>query len=386
MEFGAGIAAFGASMMVAWYFLSPDGRGSHNLRYIIPMLLSFACFTSGLCLMLLSMNILELPESVVADVQDMASKCLSCLCSILPVVTLLSPLVLSGYKIYRYVGLTLLVIVTAPIALLRWYIGRKAEGGGIQAALSEHREQLENAFKFISAISNSASAGLVALVVNYNVTGGSGCNKGAILAAIFFMFTTAVWGLLSMEIRAKVLEIKSTRLQGFIIQALWLAIIFMLLSLACAVFTEVFAIVEFWIFAAFTPWVFASAIYLFLENCIHQSRVPRDKTANVSLELEVQLNLKAERGIKVTMWSFMAIIGIFGGFLHGHDKIKSLEACIVLFTSAFMSGFALTLVTIRPNLTSTSLAAATKALDWTAVATFVAAIFAIIVAMILEVL
>jgi hypothetical protein len=188
-----------------------------------------------------------------------------------------------------------------------------------------------------------------------------------------------------MEIRAKVLEIKSTRLQGFIIQALWLAIIFMLLSLACAVFTEVFAIVEFWIFAAFTPWVFASAIYLFLENCIHQS-VPRDKTANVSLELEVQLNLKAERGIKVTMWSFMAIIGIFGGFLHGHDKIESLKACIVLFTSAFMSGFALTLVTIRPNLTSTSLAAATKALDWTAVATFVAAIFAIIVAMILEVL
>ncbi|PAN23565.1 hypothetical protein PAHAL_4G101900 [Panicum hallii] len=385
MEFGAGIAAFGASMMVAWYFLSPDGRGSHNLRYIIPMLLSFACFTSGLCLMLLSMNILELPESVVADVQDMASKCLSWLCSILPVVTLLSPLVLSGYKIYRYVGLTLLVIVTAPIALLRWYIGRKAEGGGIQAALSEHREQLEDAFKFISAISNSASAGLVALVVNYNVTGGSGCNKGAILAVIFFMFTTAVWGLLSMEIRAKVLEIKSTRLQGFIIQALWLAIIFMLLSLACAVFTEVFAIVEFWIFAAFTPWVFASAIYLFLENCIHQS-VPRDKTANVSLELEVQLNLKAERGIKVTMWSFMAIIGIFGGFLHGHDKIESLKACIVLFTSAFMSGFALTLVTIRPNLTSTSLAAATKALDWTAVATFVAAIFAIIVAMILEVL
>jgi hypothetical protein len=86
------------------------------------------------------------------------------------------------------------------------------------------------------------------------------------------------------------------------------------------------------------------------------------------------------------MWSFMAIIGIFGGFLHGHDKIESLKACIVLFTSAFMSGFALTLVTIRPNLTSTSLAAATKALDWTAVATFVAAIFAIIVAMILEVL
>ncbi|CAN6194709.1 unnamed protein product [Urochloa humidicola] len=344
MEFGAGIAAFGASMMVAWYFLSPDARGSHNLRYIIPMLLAFACFTSGACLMLLR------------------------------------------YNIYRYIGLTLLVIVTAPIALLRWYIGRKAEGSGVLAALNEHREQLESAYKFISAISNSASGALVALVVNYNVTGGSGHTKGAVLAAIFFMFTTAVWGILSMEIRAKVLEIKSAGLRGLIIQVLWLAIIFMLLSLACAVFTEVFAIVEFWIFAAFTPWAFASAIYLFLENCIHQSRVARDKTVNVSLELEVQLNLKAERGIKVTMWSFMAIIGIFGGYLHSHDKIVSLKACIVLFTSAFMSGFALTLLTIRPNLTSNSLAAATKALDWTAVVTFIAAIFAIIVAMVLEVL
>ncbi|CAN6169595.1 unnamed protein product [Urochloa humidicola] len=344
MEFGAGIAAFGASMMVAWYFLSPDARGSHNLRYIIPMLLAFACFTSGACLMLLR------------------------------------------YKIYRYIGLTLLVIVTAPIALLRWYIGRKAEGSGVLAALNEHREQLESAFKFISAISNSASGGLVALVVNYNVTGSSGHTKGTVLAAIFFMFTTAVWGILSMEIRAKVLEIKSAGLRGLIIHVLWLAIIFMLLSLACAVFTEVFAIVEFWIFAAFAPWAFASAIYLFLENCIHQSRVPRDKTANASLELEVQLNLKAERGIKITMWSFMAIIGIFGGYLHGHDKIVSLKACIILFTSAFMSGFALTLLTIRPNLTSNSLAAATKALDCTAVVTFIAAIFANIVAMVLEVL
>ncbi|KAF8652123.1 hypothetical protein HU200_063073 [Digitaria exilis] len=185
MEFGAGIGAFGASMMVAWYFLSPDARGPHNLRYIIPMLLSFACFTSGVCLMLLSMNILELPENVAADVQYMTSKCLSWLCGILPVVTLLSPLVLSGYKIYRYLGLTLLVVVTAPIALLRWYTGHKAEGGDLQEALKEHKEQLESAFKFISAISNSASGGLVALVVNYNVIGGSGRTKGAVLCIHF---------------------------------------------------------------------------------------------------------------------------------------------------------------------------------------------------------
>jgi hypothetical protein len=51
-----------------------------------------------------------------------------------------------------------------------------------------------------------------------------------------------------------------------------------------------------------------------------------------------------------------------------------------------MSGFALTLLTIKPNLISTSLTAATNALDWTAVATFIAATFAIIVAMVLEVL
>uniref|UniRef100_A0A0A9DHB1 Uncharacterized protein n=1 Tax=Arundo donax TaxID=35708 RepID=A0A0A9DHB1_ARUDO len=379
MEFGAGIAASAASMMVAWYFLSPEARGAHNLRYIIPMLLAFACFLSGVSLMLLSMNVLELPEKLVSDEQHRASKYLSLLCSTLPVVTLLSPLVLSGYKMYRYIGLTLLVMVTAPLALLRWYIGRKAEGGDEQAADNEHMEQLEAAFKFISAIINSASGGLVAMVVNYNVTGGSGRTKGVVLVAIFFIFTTAIWGLLSMEIRTKVLEIKSPKLRGFIIQAMWLAIIIMLLSLACAVFAEVFAVVEFYIFVAFSPWVFASAVYLF-----HCGRVPVDNRANKCLE--IQLNWKADRGIKVTMWSFTAIICIFGGFLHGHDKIEHLKPVVILLTSAFMSGFALTLVTIKPDLSSTSFTGATTVLDWTGAATFAVAIFSVIVAMVLEIL
>ncbi|TVU07962.1 hypothetical protein EJB05_41341, partial [Eragrostis curvula] len=379
MEFGAGIAGFGASMLVAWFFLSPENRGAHNLCYIIPMLLSFSCFAVGVSLMLLSMNILELPEKNVDDVLEVASKCLSFLCSIFPVVTLLSPLVLSGYKFYRYIGLTLLVMVMAPVVFLRWYIGRKADEGDEHAAENEQEAQLEAAFKFISAISNSASGGLVALVVNYNVTGGSGRTKGATLLAIFFIFTTAIWGLLSMEIRMKVLNIKRKKLRGFIIQAMCLAIIFMLFSLACAVFAEGFAIVEFYVFASFMPWVFASAVYLFRKDCVNPARIPRDNCANVSLE--IHLNCKSDRGIKITMWSFVAIIGIFGGFLHGHDKIESLKACIVLLESAFMSGLALTILTIRPDAASASLGVAITVLDWTGAATFVAAIFAVIVAM-----
>ena len=82
----------------------------------------------------------------------------------------------------------------------------------------------------------------------------------------------------------------------------------------------------------------------------------------------------------------MAIISIFGGFLHGHDKIQYLKACIILLISAFMSGIVLTLLTIKPDPTSTSLAAATTMLDWTASATFGAAIFAIMVAMFLQIL
>ncbi|XP_062229087.1 uncharacterized protein LOC133926930 isoform X1 [Phragmites australis] len=384
MEFGASIAAFSASMMVAWYFLSPEARGAHNLCYIIPMLLGFACFICGVSLMLLSMNILELTENIVADVQEMASKILSSLCSTLPVVTMLSPLVLCGSKVYKYIGLTLLVMVTAPLALQRWYIGSKAERSDEQAADNEHMEQLEAGFKFISAITNSASGGLFGLLVNYNVTGGSGRTKGAVLVAIFFIFATAIWGLLSMEIRTKVLEIKSPKLRGFIIQAMWLAIIFMLLFLATAVLAEVFAVVEFFMFAAFAPWVFASAVYLFLEHCIHRARIPRDSSANVSLK--VHFNLKTDKGIKLTMWSFTAIIGIFGGFLHDHDKIQSLKACLILLTSAFMSGFALTVVTMKPDLSSTSFAAATTVLDWSGAAAFAAAIFSIIVAMVLEIL
>jgi len=51
-----------------------------------------------------------------------------------------------------------------------------------------------------------------------------------------------------------------------------------------------------------------------------------------------------------------------------------------------MSGFVLTLLTIRPDPTSASLSAATTVLDWTASATFGAAIFAIMVAMVLQIL
>ena len=111
------IAASTASMMVAWYFLSPDAKGAYNMCYIIPMLLGLACLTSGLSLMLLSQNILNLQEDLVVDVQLVASKWLSLLCSILPVLTLLSSLVLSGY-VYRYIGLIILGLVMTPLALL----------------------------------------------------------------------------------------------------------------------------------------------------------------------------------------------------------------------------------------------------------------------------
>uniref|UniRef100_R7W2T7 Uncharacterized protein n=1 Tax=Aegilops tauschii TaxID=37682 RepID=R7W2T7_AEGTA len=211
LEFGASIAAFAVNMMVALYFLSPQDRGAHNQRYIIPLLLGFTCFISGFSLVLPSMNLLELPEDLVSESQRMVSKYLSVLCSTLPVVTLASPFLLSGYKLYRYIALALLVAMIAPVAVVRWYVGLKAESGDEEAAFQEHKEQLEASFKLVSAISNSAIGGVVALVVNYNVTGGSGKNRSVVLVAIFLVFTTSVWSLLSMEIRAKVLEINSPR-------------------------------------------------------------------------------------------------------------------------------------------------------------------------------
>jgi hypothetical protein len=381
MELGASIAGLSASMMVAWYFLSPEARGAHNLRYIIPMLLGFICFISGICLMLLSMNLLELPANLVTETHCRASKSLSYLCRTLPVVTLLSPFVLSKYKVYRYVGLALLAVVMAPLALVLWYIGSLSEGGDEKTAHEEHKEQLEAAFKLISAISNSASGGLVSLAVNYNATGGSGKTKTAVLVAAFFIFTTTISGLLSMEIRAKVLEIKNKNLRVLIIKSMWFAIVVMLLSVAGAVLAEVFTIVEFGIFAAFAPWVFAALVYLFLEHCIRRrpDAVP-DSNAN-----EVQIKWKADRGIKFAMWSFSAIIGIFGGFLHGDDKIEHMEACIILLTSTFLSGFSLTLLTMGTDSVSNGLASAITVLDCTAGATFASAIVAFIVAVVLEI-
>lgn len=366
--------------MVAWYFLPPGDRGAHNLRYIIPLLLGLTCLISGFCLMLLSMNLLELPQRLVSESQLMVSKYLPWLCSALPVITLISPLLLSGYKLYKYIVIAFLVVVTAPLVVVRWYVGLKAEGGDEEAAFQEHKEELETAFKLVSAISNSAIGGVVALVVNYNVTGGSGKTRSAVLVAIFSVFTTSISSLLSMQIRAKVLEINSPRLRVCIIKCMWLAIIFMHFLLACAILAEVFAIVEFAIFAAFAPWVFAAVVYIFKEHCVGRTAA---QDSNPNEYQKARLKWKAEMGHKITMWSFTAIIAIFGGFLHG--KAESLKACTILFTSAFMSGFALTVATIKPDSTSVGLAAATTVLNWTAKATFAAAIFAIIIAVVLDI-
>lgn len=91
LEFGGSIAGFGLTVMVAWYFLPPGDRGAHNLRYIIPLLLGLTCLISGFCLMLLSMNLLELPQRLVSESQLMVSKYLPWLCSALPVITLIDP-------------------------------------------------------------------------------------------------------------------------------------------------------------------------------------------------------------------------------------------------------------------------------------------------------
>ncbi|KAM3346854.1 hypothetical protein ACQJBY_021063 [Aegilops geniculata] len=380
LEFGSIIAGFGLIMIVAWYFLPSGDRGPHNLRYIIPLLLGLTCLISGVCLMLLSMNLLELPQHLVSESQLMVSKYLPWLCSALPVITLISPFLLSGYKLYKYIVVALLFVVTAPLVVVRWYVGLKAEGGHEEAALKEHKEELEAAFKLVSAISNSAFAGVVALMVNYNVTGGSGKTKSVVLVAIFLVFTILIWGLLYIQIGHKVLEINNPKLRGFIIKCMWLAIIFNHSLLACAVLAVAFDIVEFLVFAAFAPWVFAAAVHIFKEHCVGRTAA---QDSNPSEYQKARLKWKAEMGHKITMWSFTAIIAIFGGFLHG--KAESLKACTILFTSAFMSGFALTVATIKPNSTSVGLAAATTVLDWTAKATFAAAIFAIIIVVVLDI-
>uniref|UniRef100_A0A0D9WRH7 Uncharacterized protein n=1 Tax=Leersia perrieri TaxID=77586 RepID=A0A0D9WRH7_9ORYZ len=367
-------------MMVAWYFLSPDAFGAHNLRYIIPMMLGFTCFISGICLMLLSMNLHDLPTKLVSESHRKASKYLSCLCRTLPVVTLLSPLVFSKYKVYRYVGISLLVLMMIPLTVVPWYIGRMSEGGDKDAAHEQHKEQLEAIFKLISAISNSASGGLVSLAVNYNATGGSGQTKIAVLVAAFFIFTTTISGMLSMEIRLKVQEIKSPKLQELIIKLMWLAIVVMLLSLTGV--AEVFAIVEFYIFAAFAPLVFAAFVYLFLKYCI---RRPAGAAKGSSVN-EVQIKWKTERGIKFAMWSITAIIGIFGGFLHGDDKIEHMKACIIFLTSTFLSSSVLTLLTMNTaNSINNSFASAITVLDWTAGTTLASAIIAFVIAAILKI-
>ncbi|PUZ60173.1 hypothetical protein GQ55_4G102800 [Panicum hallii var. hallii] len=225
LELGAATAVVALAVLLGWLCLPQEAKHPGNVRFIVSLLLSFATFLSGNALMLLSLNLLgRLREDLVSGSQRAASKCTLLLvaCAVLSVLTLLSVMVeLLPGRVYRYIGLAVVVAVLPPAAGAHWYLRRRAGGGGVEAACAEDREELDAASKITSSVTNSAFGGLIGVL--FSASKASSAVSRAAYVSIFLVFATSISGMLVMTVSKKVPEITNLRFRRFLVAAIKLA-------------------------------------------------------------------------------------------------------------------------------------------------------------------
>jgi hypothetical protein len=269
LELGAATAVVALAVLLGWLCLPQEAKHPGNVRFIVSLLLSFATFLSGNALMLLSLNLLgRLREDLVSGSQRAASKCTLLLvaCAVLSVLTLLSVMVaLLPGRVYRYIGLAVVVAVLPPAAGAHWYLRRRAGGGGVEAACAEDREELDAASKITSSVTNSAFGGLIGVL--FSASKASSAVSRAAYVSTFLVFATSISGMFVMTVSKKVPEITNLRFRRFLVAAIKLANCVLLCLLASAAFA-----------AAFVVLGITAVLCLLLQYCVasHGQRGSRD--------------------------------------------------------------------------------------------------------------
>ncbi|PUZ45802.1 hypothetical protein GQ55_8G254000 [Panicum hallii var. hallii] len=343
LELGAATAVVALAVLLGWLCLPQEAKHPGNVRFIVSLLLSFATFLSGNALMLLSLNLLgRLREDLVSGSQRAASKCTLLLvaCAVLSVLTLLSVMVeLLPGRVYRYIGLAVVVAVLPPAAGAHWYLRRRAGGGGVEAACAEDREELDAASKITSSVTNSAFGGLIGVL--FSASKASSAVSRAAYVSIFLVFATSISGMLVMTVSKKVPEITNLRFRRFLVAAIKLA------------------------------------------NCVLLACWPRrpsprpswDNNPREQENQEARVKAVEDHASKVTTATMGAIMSVFGGALGekgGHDMAVAMDAFMVVLTSAFVSGFGFLLLAAAPVPARACLAPAARVLTWSSIALFAA--------------
>ncbi|TVU07960.1 hypothetical protein EJB05_41339, partial [Eragrostis curvula] len=324
--------------------------------------------------MLLSLNMLGLVASLVSGGHEVAARCLVVACAALSVLTLLSVVALVPGGVYVYVGLGVVAAAVLPAAAAYWYMGRHAGGGGGHEAperSDEDRKEMEAVAKVTSSVTNSAFGGLVGVLFSVSKISGAAAAAGrAAYAAIFFMFTTAIFGLF----------VTSPRFRRLPIAVIRVANAFLLCSLACAAFAASFVVLRYRVFAAFAPLVVTGIICLLLRHCVAQrGGGGRDGEADKGNQ-EAQLKATEDLAGKVTTATFGAIMSVLGSSIggdKGNGKTGATDLFMIALTSTFVSGFGFMLLAAAPGPAKARLAPAAKVLVWSSMALFAATAVAV---------
>ncbi|RLM55924.1 hypothetical protein C2845_PM10G15240 [Panicum miliaceum] len=377
LELGAATAVVALAVLLGWLCLPQEAKHPGNVRFTVSLLLSFATFLSGNALMLLSLNLLgRLREDLVSGSQSAASKCTLLLvaCAVLSVLTLLSVMVaLLPGRVYRYIGLAVVVAVLPPAAgrrgalvpeapCWRWRRGSGVRGGqgGAGRRVQDHllRHQL--------CVWRPHRRPL------QRVQGVQRGQQGRLRRVRHLHLWHVV-----MTVSKKVPEITNLRFRRFLVAAIKLASCVLLCLLASAAFAAAFVVLGYRIVAAFAPLGITTVLCLLLQYCVasHGRRGSRDNNPREQENQEARVKAMEDHASKVTTATMGAIMSVFGGALGekgGHDRAVAMDAFMVVLTSAFVSGFGFLLLAAAPVPARACLAPAARVLIWSSIALFAA--------------
>ncbi|CAN6177725.1 unnamed protein product [Urochloa humidicola] len=372
LEHGAATAIFAMAILLGWFCLPKEAKHPGNIRLTVSLLLSFSTFLCGNALMLVNFGMLSLRnEDLISDGQRAASKCLRPACHVMMALTLLSLLTLLPGGIHLYVGLGLFTVIVSVAVGVRWCLKRYRGGGGDEVEDDEEQsKKLDEASKVTSSVTYSAFGGIVGVLFNaskVSAQAATGAVDAAAYAAIFFMFATAILGMLVTTVSKKVPEIRNPACRRMFVTGVRLANAFLLCTLACAALAASYTVLRLRVLAAFAPLAATAAVSFLLRHCVAARRRGREDRE------EARVKAMEDVASKAMVATLGGVMSVLGGWLgeKEHARWGAMDVFMVVLTSAFVSSFGFTVLAAAPGSARERLAPVARALIWSTVALFV---------------
>ncbi|CAN6194705.1 unnamed protein product [Urochloa humidicola] len=285
--------------------------------------------------------------------------------------TLLSLLALLLGGVHLYVGLGFVTASMSVAGGVRWCLRRYRGSGDEVEDDEEQTKKLDAASKVTASATYSAFGGIVGVLFNASKVSSQavGAVDAAAYAAIFFMFATAILGMLVTTVSKKVPEITNPACRRVFDTGVRLANAFLLCTLACAALAASYTVLRLRVLAAFLPLAATAAISILLRHCVAARR--RGHTAAAAAagredREEARVRAMEDVASKVMVATLGGVMSVLGGWLgeKEHARWGAMDVFMVVLTSAFVSSFGFTVLAAAPGSARERLAPVARALIW----------------------